>query len=186
MTTERAAQQLPSSPQGGCSSRLRLTLGLGRVLIAEVPSIVRTVLGSCVAVILHVPRLRLSALCHAQMPERREDPSFLDDASDCGCEDPDDEDLKYVSCSIRYMLDELGRRGVTRQEIVATLVDGGNVVRNIDRRWSVGSRNVQIARLALAKEGIPISYMDIGGTRGRVVEHVSDRNHTRVRYHEGA
>jgi chemotaxis receptor (MCP) glutamine deamidase CheD len=86
---------------------------------------------------------------------------------------------------MRYMLDELRRRGVVNKEIVCTLVGGANVIRNIDPRWSVADRNVAMATKILKREGIRVSYCDTGGTRGRVIEHLCDRNRTKVRYHEG-
>jgi chemotaxis protein CheD len=159
-------------------------LGIGEAVVVDSSTIVRTVLGSCVAIILHVPRLKLSAVCHAQMPEPH-------DGVGCGegCPHPckakvhDANALRFVSCSLRYMLGELSRRSVNKKEIICTLVGGANVVRNIDRRWSVADRNVKVATKLLKREGIPIRYSDVGGTKGRVIEHICDLNQTGVRYH---
>jgi chemotaxis protein CheD len=164
-----------------------IALGLGCVVITEVPSQVRTVLGSCVAVIFHVPRLQISALCHAQLPEKlTEHPCYESCPIPCYKESPDSDAFKYVTCSIRYMLDELHRRGVCRGEIVTTLVGGANVVRSIDRSWSVADRNVAVARTMLENEGMVVAYADVGGIRGRVIEHLSDVNGTEVKYHDTA
>jgi chemotaxis receptor (MCP) glutamine deamidase CheD len=84
------------------------------------------------------------------------------------------------------MLTELQRRWVDKAEIVCTLVGGANVIRNIDPRWSVGERNVNTALQLLQCERIKIHYRDTGGTRGRVIEHLSDVNRTKVRYHDSA
>ncbi len=175
----------PTEPTvGNAIKRARITLGLGEVIVASKPSIVRTVLGSCVAAILHVPRLRISALCHAQMPERHGDGRCRDSCPHpCFLEAPATNDRKYVTCCVRHMLHELRRRRVRNDEIVVTLVGGANVLANIDPRWSVASRNVEVAEAMLAQTGIVIAYADTGGTRGRVIEHVSDLNHTKVRYH---
>jgi len=165
--------------------RKRLSLGLGAVVVVDTPSVVRTVLGSCVAVILHVPRLQLSALCHAQMPERQVGTCCQETCPQpcqAGCSDSND--LRYVSCCIRYMLGELRRRGVLKAEIVCTLVGGANVIRHIEARWSVAARNVTMAKRILKREGIRVSYSDTGGTRGRVIEHICDLNRTKVRYHD--
>lgn len=165
-------------------TRQRVSLGLGCVVVAQTPSVVRTVLGSCVAVILHVPRLRLSALCHAQMPEKQTEHRCFESCPNPRYQElPDANELKYVTCCIRYMLDELLRRRVRKGEIVTTLVGGANVIRNIDPKWSVASRNVAIAQSMLEHEGISIAYSDTGGIEGRVIAHLSDVNATRVRYH---
>jgi chemotaxis protein CheD len=181
-----ASSQPPLSPALAANvPRKRLSLGLGAVVIVETPTVVRTVLGSCVAVILHVPRLQLSALCHAQMPERQAGVCCGESCPHpCSTDiDPDSNELRYVSCCIRYMLDELHRRHVGNSEIVCTLVGGANVLRNLDARWSVASRNVDMATDILERERIRIAYADTGGTQGRVIQHTCDLNRTEVRYH---
>jgi chemotaxis receptor (MCP) glutamine deamidase CheD len=85
---------------------------------------------------------------------------------------------------MRYMLRELGRLHVAKKEIVSTVVGGANVLRNIDPQWSVASRNVTVAMAMLEKERIRVAYSDVGGTKGRVIEHFSDLNRTKVRYHD--
>ena len=166
-------------------ARERVSLGLGCVVVAEAPSIVRTVLGSCVAVILHVPRLRVSSLCHAQMPERTSVEKCSESCPHpCYTELPGSNEFKYVTCCVRYMLHELDKLRVVKHEIVSTVIGGANVLRNIDPRWSVASRNVTTALAMLEKERIRISFSDVGGTKGRVIEHYSDLNRTKVRYHD--
>jgi chemotaxis receptor (MCP) glutamine deamidase CheD len=81
------------------------------------------------------------------------------------------------------MLRVLQRRDVANKEIVATLVGGANVLENLSPQWSVASRNVAVATEMLARSRIRLAYQDTGGTRGRVIEHLSDVNRTRVRYH---
>ena len=101
----------------------------------------------------------------------------------CYQEQPDSNELKYVTCCIRYMLDNFLRRGVRKREIITTLVGGANVLRNIDPKWSVAARNVAIAQSMLDHEGLAVAYADTGGIEGRVIEHLSDLNRTKVRYH---
>lgn len=189
--------QLPVQPLlQKAHRRRRISLGLGAVVIVDEPAVVRTVLGSCVAVIFHVPRLHLSALCHAQMPERDRDVCCRDtcphpcrsSAAKSGAAESragESNDLRYVTCCIRYMLEELQRRWVDKSELVCTVVGGANVIRNLDARWSVADRNVAMAINILRREGIKIHYRDTGGARGRVIEHIGDLNRTRVRYHDG-
>lgn len=162
-----------------------MSLGIGEAYVADGPAVVRTVLGSCVAVVLHVPRLRISALCHAQMPEQKSGVCCADECPHpCHRRSSEANDLRYVACCLHYMLGELHRRGVNNTEMVCTLVGGANVVRNIDPRWSVASRNVDAATEILDREGIEVRYLDTGGTRGRVVEHICDLNRTKIKYHD--
>lgn len=165
-------------------TRTPFPLGLGEVFLAKDPTAIKTILGSCVAVIFHVPRLRISALCHAVMPEQHADGRCRE-----SCPHPCDQkparegDMRYVTCCIRKMLNDLARLHVDNAEIVTTLVGGANVLAVLDPRWSVADRNVAVAKATLAKLGITIRYKDVGGNLGRSIEHLSDLNRTTVRYH---
>lgn len=160
---------------------------MGAVVVVEQPTTVWTVLGSCIAVVLHVPRLRVSAVCHAQLPEPPPGtgPSCIDACPrPCSREPPKSQTLRYATCCIRLMLSELFRRGALKVEMVATLIGGANVVSLIAPNRSAGERNVAVAQAMLAKEGIPIVLSDVGGTRGRNIEHDPATNRTVVRYHD--
>jgi chemotaxis protein CheD len=168
------------------SSVPRINLGVGEVVVVDQPTILWTVLGSCVAVILRVPRLELSAMCHAQLPEPGPGtgPSCIDACpSPCDREPPRSRTRRYVTCCLRSMFMELHGRGTLKAEIVASVYGGANVVSLITPNGSVGERNLEIAYAMLAKEGIPVVLSDVGGTQGRSIEHDSGTNRTVVRYH---
>lgn len=165
----------------------RINLSMGEVVVVDQPTIIWTVLGSCVAVILRVPRLGLSAVCHALLPEPPPGtgPSCIESCPrPCSREPPKSQASRYVTCCIHGMVDELSRRGAFKAEMTASIIGGANVVSHITPKGSVGERNVFIARAVLEKEGIPIVFSDTGGTQGRNIEHDSGTNQTEIRYHE--
>jgi chemotaxis protein CheD len=167
----------------------RVSLGMGDVVVVDKPSIVWTVLGSCVAVVLHVPRLGMSTVCHAQLPEPDPGtgPSCVDACPrPCSREPSKDRAMRYVTCCMRMMFADLFRRGALKTEMLASLFGGANVVSLITANRSTGDRNVAIAQAMLAKEGVPLMFSDTGGTKGRNIEHNSSTNHTVVRYHDPA
>jgi chemotaxis protein CheD len=163
-------------------TRPLITLAPGRVLVVGRPCVVRTVLGSCVAVILFVPRLRVSAICHAQLPEK----PFGEACLECGpgqAADVEAGEHKFVTCSLRSMLNALYRRGAAKWELLAKVYGGAHVVPAIEARHSVAEDNLRIVQTLLDREGIRIVYSDIGGLRGRTIEHETDTNLTKVRVH---
>jgi chemotaxis protein CheD len=164
--------------------REAVALGQGEVFLAKKPAAVKTILGSCVAVIFHIPRLRISSLCHALLPEPHGDGRCRESCPQpCDLLPSEFGNLKYVTCCIRKMLDGLGRLDVQRKEVITTLVGGANVLEALDQRWSVADRNVAVAIATLERYRLPIRYMDVGGNEGRTIEHLSDVNRTTVRYH---
>ncbi len=134
-------------------------LNAGEICITDKPTLVTTVLGSCVSVTMHCGRLKIGAICHGLLPSC---------GSDCGqdCEDQ----LKYVDCSIEFMLKNMLRYGITKNELSIKLFGGGDVLlpkESAGKNKTVGKQNLQIAKEIFRKEGLTIVNSDVGGYRGR-------------------
>ena len=123
-----------------------------QICLCEQPSMVETVLGSCVAVTLWNSRMKISCICHAVLPLSR--------GSAC-------EPLKYVDSSIRHMLELLRARSSRRQDLEVKLFGGASMCGVTPGRASVGQQNVEAALAKLADEGLSPRICDTGGTSGR-------------------
>ena len=173
----------PRAPQSP-DPRPLVTLGIGCVLTARHPHRVRTILGSCVAVILYVPRLRLSTLCHAQSPEPRNEGRCREACPHpCRAQASVTNEFRYVTCCISAMLTDLSRLGCRKDELVATVVGGANVVKEIQPDRSVSGENVRIALEILGRERIRVARTDVGGNRGRTIVHLTDSNELDIQLH---
>jgi chemotaxis protein CheD len=127
----------------------------GELCVQSRPSIVTTVLGSCISVTLFNKRLAVGALCHALMPLSH------------GCPE-----IKYVDYAIEVMVRHLRHKGVGRGEIQAKLFGGSDMFTGAvagARQGSVGQQNVTAALAALDRAGIPIAAWDVRGTNGRKI-----------------
>lgn len=125
----------------------------GEFHYAGEPSVVTTVLGSCVSVTMFDRASRTSAICHALLPEGNPTDAF-----------------RYVDTSILKMLRIFSERGVARQQLEVKLFGGSGmlgIARGGKGKGGIGSRNIEIARQVLAAEGLRISAADVGGERGR-------------------
>lgn len=135
-------------------------LNPGEWALAREPSLLVTILGSCVAVSLRHEPTRLAALCHAVLPE----PGQLRD---------DGDSPRYVEAAILSMLRPFDAAGVARDSIEVKLFGGGEVLAAGDgvvrRAPSVGAMNVEKARGVLARERLRIVAEDVGGVRGRKI-----------------
>ena len=155
-------------------------LSLGELIIADTPTNVWTVLGSCVSVVLYNPRLKVSALCHAQLAETdvfgKKTRGVLDEKYfDIAVKD----DFRYVGCSIKYMLEQFLARGINKNEICASIYGGANVIALFTHK--IGTINSIAAVEVLEKYGIRIIKKDIGGEKSRTIRHYSDTGVTHVR-----
>lgn len=125
----------------------------GEIFVARRPALVSTVLGSCVSVILHMPRTGMGAICHAMLPAGTKD-----------------DDFRYVDKAVSYLYNRLTSLCGGSSGIEAKLFGGANVlksgVRN-EEALSVGHQNVAAALQTLGMLGLKVSAADTGGIQGR-------------------
>jgi len=128
----------------------------GELYVAWEPTIILTILGSCVAVCLYNPSKRIGAMCHGVMPTRGEA------QADCG---------RFVDCAVHYMVNKIGRLvGGRCMDLEAKLFGGADVINYgvtaAGRPKRVGEQNVEVARMVLAEFGIPLRTAQVGGRHG--------------------
>jgi len=124
------------------------------------PKLIKTVLGSCISVIIYNRASKYSAFTHSVMPEKncRE--------NSCICCEP-----KFVDCSIRMVLTKFDELRIKRNELECKLF-GGSEINNIKTNQSlvsIGTQNLKTAKKILLENNIPIISSDIGGLNGRKI-----------------
>jgi chemotaxis receptor (MCP) glutamine deamidase CheD len=131
--------------------------------VTDQPTVVRTVLGSCLAVTMFHPRLKISAICHALLPEP--------DMTDTEEEKPLNP-YKYVNSVIPKMMAKMRNYGIALNEIEVKLFGGADLLSSSEERIKnqpVGRLNVKTALNILEAEGLRVSVSDVGGTLGRKI-----------------
>src|SRR5579871_4296285 len=138
-----------------------LNLQPGELYLARSPSILRTILGSCVGVTFWNARIGAGALCHGVLPRC---PVFRPANFDVS------EGYRYVDFCIRYLAQQFDALGARRQEVEVKVFGGADVLpvemTRLDRP-TVGAQNCKVAVEVLAEEGFTVSASDLGGVRGR-------------------
>lgn len=137
----------------GNVKRIPVFLRPGGLHIAQEPTVVTTVLGSCVSVTLFTPLLRVGAICHALLP------------AGCGAaSDPDG--FRYLDRAVFHMVEQLKGLGIRPGEVEAKAFGGAEVLGG-QTRISVGRRNIEAARAALDRAELRLTAFDLGGGQGR-------------------
>lgn len=140
----------------------------GELYVADRPSVIETILGSCIAVTMHSSRLRHGAICHCQLPE----------GSPHG---PGD----LVVEAIPRLLHALLARGATRDELVVKLFGGSTVLNSTayqrELRISLGDQNVNRALHLLHELQLPLAARDTGGDTGRKLYFYTDSGEVYIR-----
>jgi chemotaxis protein CheD len=142
-------------------------------LVSE-PTILRTVLGSCVGVTFRIPRLGVAALCHPMLPiYPSKGPATLSVAAG----------RRYVDFTIRDLARQFDRLGANRAEIEVKLFGGGDVllVGGAKSRPTVGKLNCESALKVLQDEGFGVAASSLGGTSGVHIQFNSETGEVLLR-----
>ncbi len=135
----------------------------GEMHISETPSIVVTVLGSCLSVTMFHRRSGLGVICHGLFPECGKKKSC-----NSGCADG----FKFVDCSIKKMLARFDERRVKRSEIEVKCFGGADMFSVRPETAgivSVGKQNIASSQKLLKNEGLTPHAIDVGGNLGRKI-----------------
>lgn len=134
----------------------------GECFIGDSPTLVSTVLGSCLAVTMYSPLRNIGAVCHAFLPTLPDhvSPRMLQY-----------EACKFVDASIEFMIEQMHKLRCPPQTLEVKVFGGANGISNAKLRESaqisVGEKNILTAHVILEEFGLNIIAEDVGGFRGR-------------------
>ena len=139
----------------------KVFLQTGDCFIGIKPTLVTTVLGSCLAVTLHAPKMGIGTICHAFLPSSAEGKRS---------QHPEPQICRFVDTALQNMLETLDKIGVPRRELVVKMFGGssGIAVRGMEySSYDIGRRNAEMAKKLLKFNRLDITVKDIGGNQGR-------------------
>ncbi|MGC1460812.1 MAG: chemotaxis protein CheD [Terracidiphilus sp.] len=131
----------------------------GESRLVKEPTMLRTLLGSCVGIAFRVPRLGVGALCHPMLPRT---PAKLAASLSRSA------GRRYVDFAIRDLARQFDALGANRGEVEVKLFGGGDVLvmETTGKRPTVGKQNSEAAMKVLAEEGFGVAASSLGGKRG--------------------
>lgn len=131
----------------------------GESRLVREPTMLRTLLGSCVGIAFRAPRLGVGALCHPMLPRP---PAKLAASLSRSA------GRRYVDYAIRDLARQFDALGASRDEVEVKLFGGGDVLvmSASSKRPTVGRLNCEVAMKVLAEEGFGIAASSLGGERG--------------------
>ncbi len=125
----------------------------GHIHVSTDQEVIKTILGSCVAIVLWDERNKIGGMCHyllAKAPPH---------AAKSG---------RYGTFAIQMLLRELDKVGAHRGDLIAEIYGGGSVVEALGNGPAgIGDHNIQFAEDILAKERIIVRTRNTGGRSGR-------------------
>lgn len=130
-------------------------LNPGELIFSKKQVIVKSVLGSCVAVTIYDRVKRYGGMCHYLLPLS---PSNEHNST------------KFGNIAIYTLLKKFIKdNGSKKEDLVATIIGGAFIIFDEKEIFFIGDKNVDIATEILKKEKIYIKQMHTGGEHGRRV-----------------
>ncbi len=133
------------------------------------PSLVTTILGSCVAVCLFDPIYKIGGINHYMLP-------FWNGK---GLASP-----KYGNIAIEKLLEKLLQAGARKQNLQAKVFGGGVVLNGNFSHYNIGERNIQVAFNTLEEMNINVLSSSTGGKKGRKILYDTSTGMVKQRYIE--
>ena len=134
---------------------------------------VRTLLGSCVAITLWHPRLKLGGMCHFLLPSRRRD-------------NGEPLEGRYGDEAVALLLGALRRHGAPTQEYDAHLYGGADTMPDhVGAKLNIGERNIEAGWALIDQHGFALQAVDVGDNSPRTVQLCIKTGEVQVRRGQG-
>lgn len=129
--------------------------------------LIHTLLGSCVAVCLYDPVKQQGGMNHYMLPLWNGE----------GLASP-----KYGNIAIEKLIEVLERNGSKRNNLIAKVFGGGEVIESNHHYFNIGKRNVEIGYDLLHEYRIPIKGESTGGKLGRKIQFNTVTGSVKMKY----
>jgi chemotaxis protein CheD len=137
----------------------------GQYLVSKDPTVVSTILGSCVSICLWDQRLGIGGINHFLLPEG----------------DTNTNGMRYGNVANQVLLDKLLDLGCSTKSLQAKVFGGAHTFSTGNLEQSLGARNVQVALEFLRKHGIRVVEKEVSGKAGRRVVFTTNIGTTTVK-----
>jgi chemotaxis protein CheD len=145
----------PSARPPGSEGLPHRYLHAGHIVICEDPSVITTILGSCVGVALHDTRTGVGGLNHFLLP--------------CSPGQDGEVSPRWGDVAMRKLLEGMVRRGSALPDLQAKVFGGARVLNypDLPGHRDLGAANFDVAFAFLEAHRIRITGRDVGGRQGR-------------------
>ena len=134
----------------------QISIYIGEYYASSEPTVIHTILGSCVAVCLFDPVNRIGGMNHILLPGKA--------------------DLRHFDVSARYginamelLINKIMTIGGDRNWLVAKVFGGGHINSTISKENGMGDKNSSFVLEFLRREKIEVISKDVGGTDSRKI-----------------
>ena len=139
----------------------------GAIYVSPEPSVITTILGSCIAICLYDPVLQVGGMNHFMLPLWNGQ----------GLASP-----RYGNIAIEKLIRNLEAMGSKKSNVKAKVFGGAEIIATNISQFMIGERNIKLAKDILHEEGIPIISSSTGGKLGRKIIFNTQTGEVRQKY----
>ena len=139
--------------------RERRNLQPGHLFVAERPTVITTILGSCIAVCLWDERKRIGGMNHFMLPIH----------AGAGATSP-----RFGTVAMEQLVTRLTDAGARLRHLRARVFGGACMFKEMQSPEHLGAKNAALALEDLSRRGIEVVQCEVGGNRGRKLAFHSD------------
>jgi chemotaxis receptor (MCP) glutamine deamidase CheD len=140
-------------------TRHKRSIHIGDVCACRKPTVIRTILGSCITVCLYDPVTQVGGMNHFMLP--------IASVGSTEC-------ARYGVHAMELLINACMKKGADRRRLKAKVFGGGHVLNTQEMAGNVPEENMRFILNFLEIERIPIVSSDIGGYEARVVYFFTD------------
>jgi chemotaxis receptor (MCP) glutamine deamidase CheD len=144
----------------GTRARHERTIYIGEVFASREPTVIKTLLGSCIAVCLWDPAARIGGMNHFLLPQ--------------SMNGSQDDPARFGVHAMDLLIGEMLKAGADRGRLRAKVFGGAHVLDIAEGEDSVPAQNIAFARDFLRRDGFKVVGDDVGGYLPRRVHFQSD------------
>lgn len=133
-----------------------INIGVAQLKFSSNPSVLRTILGSCIGICIYDRMKKIGGMAHILLP------NYVKGGK------PE----KYAESAIPMLIERLMKDGGTKDFMSAKIAGGSQMFKfsaNISL-GQIGQRNIEASRETLLSAGINLVAEDVGGNAGRVID----------------
>jgi len=145
-----------------------VNVGVAQLKNSASPTVLRTILGSCVGICIFDRIKKIGGLAHILLPN--------DTTNGIAIE-------KYADTAIPHLVNLLIKAGGKNENFSAKIVGGASMFKfqSSLSLGQIGERNIEETKSTLKKLNIPILEEDVGGSAGRVINFHLQDGHLKVK-----
>ncbi|HSP15594.1 MAG TPA: chemotaxis protein CheD [Thermoanaerobaculia bacterium] len=154
-----------ANPVPALIDRRKIYLQAGQLTAVTEPSVIITILGSCVAICLWDARLHIGGMNHYMLPFHGKEAGAA----------------RFGNVAWEQLLNRLTRLGSLCRDLRAGIFGGACVMETFRNADHIGKRNAELAETLVTQSGVAIVQRDLEGRQGRKVTFETDTGHVTIR-----